>query len=100
MVAVSWVMEESVVVRVTGEEPTNLVIQILVTVVIDVSERNAVSLLQVAETAASTDIFKALPIRIAEHDVGHDCLVVWVACADIDIKKTVVVEITEVRAHW
>ncbi len=56
VVVVSGVLEECVLVSVAREEPTQLVVEVLVPVVVDVDEGDAVALLQVPESAGGGDV--------------------------------------------
>src|SRR5690349_16455614 len=71
----------------------------MVAVVINVSKRNAVALLQVAEPAGARYILKAFAAVIAKHPVWNNRRKIRISGADVEIQKTVVVEVTEVGAH-
>ena len=93
------VLEERVPKRISGKEPPHLLEDILVTIVVQVGEHNGVALLQMPKPTAGGDVSKALPSAIAIHQIGHQRLVVGMAGSHIKIKKSVVVQVSEVGAH-
>ena len=91
--------EQQVLVDVAGECPAHDDIDVLITVVVEVAEGDAVAFLNVAEPAGGGDVLEEVPVGIAEHAVRYDGPVVGLTGSGIEVQKAVVVEVTEVRAH-
>ena len=99
VVVVAGVLEECVLVPVAGKEPAQLVIEVLVTVVVDVDEGDAVTLLEMSEPARGSDVQESLPPIISQHDVGHQGMELRIASRQVNVEPAVVVDVAEVGAH-
>lgn len=99
VVPVAWISKQCVVVTVPSEHTTELMINVLISVVVDIGKRHTVSLLQMAETARCGDVLKANSPVISHHDVGDERLEVRISGGQIKVEKSVIIEVAEVSTH-
>ena len=75
VVRVAGVLVERVEEVVALVEAAELVEDVLVAVVVEVGERDAVALLEVAEAARDRDVGEVAPADVAQHHVRHERVV-------------------------
>src|SRR6185369_12302321 len=99
VVGAAGIEVKDIVINITTHGATHVLVDVLVAIVINVGKRNAVTFLQVAETARSGDILEAHARIVAKHAIGNNTVQVWVPRADVKIKKAIVIEVSEIGAH-
>ena len=93
------IQKKSIVEFVAGIESSQLMIDILVTVIVDIGKRDAVPLLQMTKPSRVRYVLKSLTSIIPEHDIGYQRRKIWFSGRQIDVKKTIIVEISKIGAH-
>src|SRR5439155_23353482 len=99
MAPVSGIHEQDGRGHVALEPATHLLEDVLVAVVVDVAERHAVPLLEIADVGREGDVLEGFPLGVAEQPVRDQGTQGRLAVAEIDVGPAVVVEIAEVRSH-
>src|SRR5690349_12234333 len=99
MVAKSGVFVKGIKGCITVEDTAHALENLLCTVVIQVAERDAVSLLQMAEPAAGANLLKPLALRVPVHSVrGEECNVRR-SGPDVKVEPAIVIEVAEIDPH-
>ncbi len=93
------VLEQRTRVLVAGEGTPHVREDVLVAVVVEIGERDAVALLEMAGPGGGRDVDESSPLPIQEHAVGHQHAVRRGSGSQVEIEKAVVVEVAEVRPH-
>src|SRR5204862_1864231 len=93
------IFKKRVAINVTGIGPANRSVDILITIVIQITKSDSVAFLQMAESARCGDVLKTLATVVAEHPIGNDRAQVGITRAEVEIKKTVIVEVAKVACH-
>src|SRR2546427_9109842 len=93
------IFKKRVAINVAGVGPANRSVDILITVVIQITKSDSVAFLQMAESARGGDVLKTLTAVVAEHPIGNDRAQVGITRAEVEVRKTVVVEVAKVACH-
>ena len=94
------ILEQYISILIAGVKTSQLVIDILIAVVIDVGKGHAMPLLQMSKAARGGHILKSLAPVVAEHHIRDQHFVVGSSGSQIDIEKTIVVQIAKICPHW
>ena len=99
VIAEPWVQEEGVSRFVSRKGAPHFCKDILVAIVVDVSEGYPMALLQVAETARICHVRKSLTATVSKHDIGNQCVIAGCPSSQVEIQETVIIQIPKVSAH-
>ena len=94
-----WVQEEGVSRFVSRKGAPHFCKDILVAIVVDVSEGYPMAFLQVAETARICHVRKSLTATVSKHDIGNQYVKAGSPSSQVEIQETVIIQIPEVGAH-
>src|SRR5690606_34325167 len=98
-VTVAGICEELIGVIVRDNGTTDDGINVLVSVVIEIAESDAMALLQLAESAGSGYVLKTDASVIAEHPAGNQRRELRISGPDVEVEPAVVVQVTKVATH-
>src|SRR5438105_13331136 len=87
------------IVDVAEDGAAHVFVYVLIAVIIQIGKRNSMALLEIAEPAGGGDILKPFARVISKHAVGNNRLEVGIAGPKVEVQKSVIVEIPEIRAH-
>lgn len=82
-VVVPAVEEQRVVELIAGQHAAELRVDVLITIVVDIGERNAMPFLQMAEPSGCADVQEVHALVIAQHDVGDERLEVRISASAV-----------------
>ncbi len=99
MVGIARIQEKRIARKIAGVGPAQRAINILASIIVEVSKSNCVTFLNMPGPGGGCHILKELALSVAEHAVGDESPEVRVARAAIKIKPAIVVQITVVVAH-
>jgi hypothetical protein len=98
-ISVARIGEELIAINVRVYRATDDRVNILIAIVIDVSEGDAMSLLQLPETTGGRDVLKAPLAIVAEHSIGQQRREIRIAGTDVEIEPAIIVQIPKIAAH-
>ena len=98
-VSVARVFEEYILVEVARIGAAKHRVDVLIAVVVDIGEGDAVALLDMAEAAGRARVLKTATAFVAQHAVGQQRAQVGIAGADIAIEPAIVVYVSEIGPH-
>src|SRR5712691_1062728 len=99
MIPLTGVLEQNVVVLVAGNRSPHLDGNVNVAVTIPVAAAHAVALLQMPGTGRGTDVDKSSAPEVAKHAVRNERRDVVIARAEIEVKKSIIVEVGKIGPH-
>ena len=74
-------------------------VDVLRSIVIQVTESDAMALVQLPEAAGGCHVLKTQAAIVSEHPAGDQCAQIRIARPQVEVEPAVVVEIAEVGAH-
>src|SRR5579859_7451380 len=99
MVAEAGVKENCAAIIISRIGATDFDEDVLVPVIIEIGEGNAVALLQMSEPAGGGDVLEEFALSVTEHAIRDQGGEVGIAGSEIKIEPTVIVEIAKIRPH-
>ena len=99
MIRCSRVLEKNIPGNVTRKGTTYGRVNILISIIVKVSERDRMALLKMPESTGGRDILKSFPAVISKHAIWNDGSNVRIPCGQVKIEPTVIVQITEITSH-
>ena len=100
VIGITWVIEQRVLKNIRLVPSAHFSKHILVSVMIKICERNAMTFLQMTEAARIGDIGERLSALITEHQIRHESRKFGVACCKVKIQETVVIKVSKIASHW
>mmetsp|Transcript_29827 Transcript_29827/g.41951 ORF Transcript_29827/g.41951 Transcript_29827/m.41951 type:complete len:249 (-) Transcript_29827:1797-2543(-) len=95
----SWVQEQSISEVVSKPRTSKVGHYIQITIIVNVSEADTMSLLQVTKSTRSSDISKVGTILIQEHSVGLEGSDVRLTSTKVQIEEAVIVDVPMIHGH-
>src|SRR5690606_12147060 len=99
LVVISGIFEKGILKIVAGICSSHFSVNILVTVIVKISETDTVAFLKMAEPSGCGNILKIFAIMVAEHTVWYQRGIIRRAGTEIKIQESVVVQIAEIATH-
>src|SRR5262245_64066494 len=99
MMSESGILEQCLRKCVSEEGATEFDEDVLITVVVEVGKRYAMAFLEVSKTARKGHVAEPFAAMVVEHQIGHERLVIRKTCSQVEVRKTVIVEVAKVASH-
>src|SRR5690606_18429834 len=93
------IFEKSIAINIAFESASQNMKNILVAVIVKISEAYGMAFLDVTESAGGCDILEGFPLIVSVHFIGNNRGKARRTSADVEIGESIVVEVAEITSH-